>query len=95
MTSTRSVPSMMAGERNKNSVPTGCLVQVHGNLVGGNYVREELDRSKELADFYAALNSASFSSDTDDDAVLNPTVHSRKTNKKNKSKTPHSYFNGK
>ena len=86
---------MLARERKENFAPTRGLVQGHVNLVGGNYIWGKLDKSKELADFYAALNSASFSSDTDDDAVLNPTVHSRKTNKKNKSKTPHSYFNGK
>ena len=47
-TSTRAVPSTLAGERNKKSIPTGDLVQGHENLVGGHYIRGELDRSKVL-----------------------------------------------
>ena len=93
-TSTRYVPSTLV-EREKKSVPMGVLVQGHGNSVGGNYVQGKLDRSKEFADCYAAINSASFSSDTDDDGALKPTAHSKKINRKKKDKTPHSYFNGK
>ena len=38
-TSTRFLPSTLAGERIKKSVPTGDLVQGHGNLVGGYMFR--------------------------------------------------------
>ena len=61
--------------------------------MGGHYVWGGLDRSKEFADLYDALNLDSFSSETDDDIVLKPTLHSKKTNKEKKSKTPPSYFN--
>ena len=57
-TSTIAVPYTIDGERNKNSIPTGGLVQGHGNSVGGHYVWGELDRPKEFADSYATLNSA-------------------------------------
>ena len=49
-TITRAVPSKLASERNKKSVPTGGLVQVHRNLVGGHYFRGGLDRLKEFVD---------------------------------------------
>ena len=85
-TSTIDLPSMLAGERNKKSVPMGGLVQGDGDSVGGNYVRGVLDRAKDFADRYTALNLASFPSDTDDDGVLKPTAHSEKINKKIKLK---------
>ena len=82
----RDVPSTLEGERNRKSVPTGGLVQCRGNLVGGHFFLGELDRLIEFADFYAAVNLYSFSSDTDDDVALKPTAHSKKKIRKRKLK---------
>ena len=85
-TITRSVTSTLSRERNKKSIHMGGLVQGHRNLVGGHYVRGELDRPKDFADLYAALNSDSFSSDTYDDGALKLTAHSNKKITKRKLK---------